>query len=105
MSKSRFIEQKLPHCGAEFLQPHLKVRLEEFSNVETNCRTAALNSSNLKVRLEELSAAVRQFLKVRLEEFSAAVRQFLSLRYVMTSNVPFEKNMMASTLAAAVITT
>ena len=33
------------------------------------------------------------------------MRQFLSLRYVMTSNVPFEKNKMASTLAVSVITT
>ena len=33
------------------------------------------------------------------------MRRFLSLRYVMTSNVPFEKNKMASTLAASVITT
>ena len=33
------------------------------------------------------------------------MRQFLSLRYLMTSNVPFEKNKMASTLAASVITT
>ena len=33
------------------------------------------------------------------------MRRFLSLRYVMTSNVPFEKNKMASTLAAFVITT
>ena len=33
------------------------------------------------------------------------VRRFLSLRYVMTSNVPFEKNKMASTLAVSVITT
>ena len=32
------------------------------------------------------------------------MRRFLSLRYVMTSNVPFEKNKMASTLAASVIT-
>ena len=31
------------------------------------------------------------------------VRRFLSLRYVMTSNVPFERNKMASTLAASVI--
>ena len=31
------------------------------------------------------------------------MRQFLSLRYLMTSNVPFEKNKMASTLAASVI--
>ena len=33
------------------------------------------------------------------------MRRFLSLRYVMTSNVPFEKNKMASTLAASVLTT
>ena len=33
------------------------------------------------------------------------MRRFLSLRYVMTSNVPFEKNKMASTLAVSVITT
>ena len=33
------------------------------------------------------------------------MRQFLSLRYLMTSNVPFEKNKMASTLAASVINT
>ena len=33
------------------------------------------------------------------------VRWFLSQRYVMTSNVPFEKNKMASTLAASMITT
>ena len=33
------------------------------------------------------------------------MRRFLSLRYVLTSNVPFEKNKMASTLAASVITT
>ena len=33
------------------------------------------------------------------------MRQFLSLRYLMTSNVPFEKYKMASTLAAAVIHT
>ena len=32
------------------------------------------------------------------------MRRFLSLRYVMTSNVPFEKNKMASTLAASVLT-
>ena len=32
------------------------------------------------------------------------MRQFLSLRYVMTSNVAFEKNKMASTLADSVIT-
>ena len=32
------------------------------------------------------------------------MRRFLSLRYVMTSNVPFEKNKMALTLAASVIT-
>ena len=31
------------------------------------------------------------------------MRRFPSLRYVMTSNVPFEKNKMASTLAASVI--
>ena len=31
--------------------------------------------------------------------------RFPSLRYVMMSNVPFEKNKMASTLAASVITT
>ena len=31
--------------------------------------------------------------------------RFPSLRYVMTSNVPFEKNKMASILAASVITT
>ena len=30
------------------------------------------------------------------------MRQFLSLRYVMTSNVSFEKNKMASTLAASI---
>ena len=30
------------------------------------------------------------------------MRRFPSLRYVMTSNVPFEKNKMASTLAASV---
>ena len=30
------------------------------------------------------------------------MRRFLSLRYVMTSNVPFEKNKMASTLAVSV---
>ena len=29
------------------------------------------------------------------------MRRFLSLRYVMTSNVPFERNKMASTLAAS----
>ena len=33
------------------------------------------------------------------------MRRFPSLRYVMTSNVPFEKNKMASTSAASVITT
>ena len=33
------------------------------------------------------------------------MQQFPSLRYVMTSNVPFEKNKMASTLAASVINT
>ena len=33
------------------------------------------------------------------------MRRFLSLRYVMTSNVPFEKNKIASTLAASVLTT
>ena len=33
------------------------------------------------------------------------MRRFRSLRYIMTSNVPFEKNKMASTLAASVITT
>ena len=33
------------------------------------------------------------------------MRRFLSLCYVMTSNVPFEKNKMASTLAASVLTT
>ena len=33
------------------------------------------------------------------------MRQFLSLRYLMTSNVPFEKNKMASMLAASVINT
>ena len=33
------------------------------------------------------------------------MRRFLSLRYVMTSNVPFEKNKMASTLDASVLTT
>ena len=33
------------------------------------------------------------------------MRQFLSLRYLMTSNVPFAKNKMASTLAASVINT
>ena len=33
------------------------------------------------------------------------MRQFLSLRYIMTSNVPFEKNKMASMLAASVINT
>ena len=32
------------------------------------------------------------------------MRRFLSLRYVMTSNVPFEKNKMASTLGASVFT-
>ena len=32
------------------------------------------------------------------------MRRFLSLRYVMTSNVPFEENKMASTLAVSVIT-
>ena len=32
------------------------------------------------------------------------MRQFLSLRYVMTSNVPFEEKKMASSLAASVIT-
>ena len=31
--------------------------------------------------------------------------RFLSLRYVMPSNVPFEKNKMASALAVSVITT
>ena len=38
--------------------------------------------------------------KVRWELFRAAMRRSLSLCYVMTSNVPFEKNKMASTLAA-----
>ena len=33
------------------------------------------------------------------------MRRFLSLHYVMTSNVPFEKNKMASTLAAAGLST
>ena len=32
------------------------------------------------------------------------MRRFLSLRYIMTSNVPFEKNKMASTLSISVIT-
>ena len=32
------------------------------------------------------------------------MRRFLSLRYTMTSNVSFEKNKMASTLAVSVIT-
>ena len=33
------------------------------------------------------------------------MRQFLSLSYVMTSNVPFEINKMASTLAASMTNT
>ena len=33
------------------------------------------------------------------------MRRFPSLRYAMMSKVPFEKNKMASTLAASVITT
>ena len=38
---------------------------------------------------------------MRWEKLSAAVRWFLSLRYVMTSNIQFEKNKMTSTLAAS----
>ena len=41
----------------------------------------------------------------KMFKFYVKVRRFLSLRYIMTSNVPFEKNKMASTLAASVIIT
>ena len=49
------------------------------------------------------SESVPLSLKVRWEQFNAAVWRFLSLRYTLTPNVPFEKNKMASTLAASVI--
>ena len=60
--------------------------------------TSPRDPANVNARKNMVDIFIR--FKVRWELFRAAVRRFLSLCYVMTSNVPFEKNKMASILAA-----
>ena len=58
----------------------------------------------MAITVTKLNMRPRLNLIILVHCFGTNGRRFPSLRYVMTSNVPFEKNKMASTLAASVIT-